>query len=57
MAFKVVRTIEGARLDDKEYLKIVDEFVVIPCQTEDEIIALLGTPMLFRRFYSPSHEG
>ena len=53
MAFKVVRTIEGARLDEKEYLKIVDEFVVIPCQTEDEIIAAARDADVVQTFLQP----
>lgn len=39
MAFKVVRTITGAHLDKEKYREIGAEFIVIPCQTEDEIIA------------------
>jgi D-3-phosphoglycerate dehydrogenase len=39
MVFKVVRTIEGAHLDKEKYREIGAEFVVIPCETEDEIIA------------------
>jgi len=39
MAFKVVRTIEGAHLDKEKYQEIGAEFVLIPCHTEDEIIA------------------
>lgn len=39
MTFKVVRTITGAHLSVEKYREIGAEFVVIPCQTEDEIIA------------------
>ena len=39
MAFKVVRTIEGAHLGKEKYREIGVEFIVIPCHTEDEIIA------------------
>lgn len=53
MAFKVVRTIEGARLDEKEYLKIADEFMVIPCQTEDEIIAAAQGADVVQTFLQP----
>lgn len=56
MAFKVVRTIEGARLDKKEYLKIADEFVVIPCQTEDEIIAAARDADVVQTFLQPFTE-
>ena len=53
MAFKVVRTIEGARLNEEEYLKIVDEFVVIPCQTEDQIIAATRDANVVQTFLQP----
>jgi D-3-phosphoglycerate dehydrogenase len=39
MLFKVVRTIEGAHLDGEKYREIGGEFIMAPCQTEDEIIA------------------
>lgn len=39
MGFKVVRTIEGAHLDEKKYRGIGAEFIMIPCRTEDEIVA------------------
>lgn len=39
MAFKVVRTIEGAHLDEERYREIGAEFIMAPCQTENEIIA------------------
>lgn len=39
MAWKVVRTIPGTPLDEKEFRKIGAEYVEIPCATEEEIIA------------------
>jgi D-3-phosphoglycerate dehydrogenase len=53
VAYKVVRTIEGARLDEREYLNIVDEFVVIPCQTEEEIIAAARDAHVVQTFLQP----
>jgi len=53
MAFKVVRTIKGTHLSEEEYRKIGAEFVVIPCQTEDEIIAATQDADAVQTFLQP----
>ena len=53
MVWKVVRTIPGTALDEKEFHKMGAEYFEIPAKTEDEIIAVARDADVVLTYYQP----